>query len=70
MWHSRVFLSALCVAPHNAEELDVVVEETAKTDTNMPIFKVRVVNKGYAGQEMWIAATVLKRSAHLIDYSK
>jgi hypothetical protein len=46
------------------------VEETAKTDTNMPIFKVRVVNKGYAGQEMWIAATVLKRSAHLIDYSK
>ncbi|MDR3615922.1 MAG: hypothetical protein P4L53_20355 [Candidatus Obscuribacterales bacterium] len=54
----------------NDDELDVVIEEADKTDTNMPIFKVRVVNKGYAGQEMWIAATVLKRSGHVIEYSK
>jgi hypothetical protein len=54
----------------NGDELDVVVEEAAKTDTNMPMFKVRVVNKGYAEQEMWVAATVLKRAGHTIDYSK
>jgi len=41
--------------------LDVVVLQCVKTDPLVPVFKVRVTNKSYAGSEVWIAGATIRR---------
>ncbi|MBU6454949.1 MAG: hypothetical protein KGS72_24480 [Cyanobacteria bacterium REEB67] len=52
------------------EPLTVVILEAAKTDTNLPVFKVRVMNKVCAGSEMWVTASTIRMRGHVVEFGR
>ena len=54
----------------SSDSLSIVVLSCAKIDTRTPILKVRVINKAYAGSEVWITASTLHNHGHEINFGK